>query len=85
MKLRALLAAAGRSRVAVRCPPLPAHAGTITIKGSDTMVILGQRWAEEYMKKNPEHGAAGDGRRLGHRHQRADQRHDRHLRSRRAR
>lgn len=23
---------------------------TITIKGSDTMVILGQRWAEEYMK-----------------------------------
>jgi phosphate transport system substrate-binding protein len=28
-------------------------AGTITVKGSDTMVILGQRWAEEYMKKNP--------------------------------
>lgn len=26
----------------------------ITIKGSDTMVILGQRWAEEYMKKHPE-------------------------------
>jgi phosphate transport system substrate-binding protein len=25
----------------------------ITIKGSDTMVILVQRWAEEYMKKNP--------------------------------
>ncbi|HEX7150559.1 MAG TPA: phosphate ABC transporter substrate-binding protein [Thermoanaerobaculia bacterium] len=25
----------------------------ITIKGSDTMVILGQRFAEEYMKKNP--------------------------------
>jgi phosphate transport system substrate-binding protein len=30
-----------------------AQAGTVTIKGSDTMVILGQRWAEEYMKKNP--------------------------------
>lgn len=30
----------------------PALAGTLTIKGSDTMVILGQRWAEEYMKKN---------------------------------
>lgn len=30
-----------------------AVAGGITIKGSDTMVILGQRWAEEYMKKNP--------------------------------
>ncbi len=25
----------------------------ITIKGSDTMVILGQRWAEVYMRKNP--------------------------------
>lgn len=25
----------------------------ITIKGSDTMVILGQRWAETYMKENP--------------------------------
>jgi len=26
---------------------------TITLKGSDTMVILGQRWAEAYMKLNP--------------------------------
>jgi phosphate transport system substrate-binding protein len=26
----------------------------ITIKGSDTLVRLGQRWAEEYMKLNPE-------------------------------
>ena len=26
---------------------------TITIKGSDTMVILGQRWAETYMQHNP--------------------------------
>ncbi len=25
----------------------------ITIKGSDTMVILGQRWAEEYMSRHP--------------------------------
>jgi len=25
----------------------------ITMKGSDTMVILGQRWAESYMQKNP--------------------------------
>lgn len=30
-----------------------ANAGTITMKGSDTMVRLGQRWAEEYMKKLP--------------------------------
>ena len=29
-----------------------ALAGSVTIKGSDTMVILGQRWAEEYMKKH---------------------------------
>ena len=27
-------------------------AGNITIKGSDTLVRLGQRWAEEYMKNN---------------------------------
>ncbi len=27
--------------------------GNITIKGSDTLVRLGQRWAEEYMKLNP--------------------------------
>ena len=30
-----------------------AKSKTITLKGSDTMVRLGQRWAEEYMKKNP--------------------------------
>ena len=34
-------------------PAYSASAGTITVKGSDTMVVLGQRWAEEYMKKNP--------------------------------
>ena len=27
--------------------------GTVTVKGSDTMVILGQRWAEAYMNANP--------------------------------
>lgn len=26
---------------------------SLTVKGSDTMVILGQRWAETYMKENP--------------------------------
>lgn len=30
-----------------------AQAGTITAKGSDTMVILAQKWAEVYMSKNP--------------------------------
>jgi phosphate transport system substrate-binding protein len=32
--------------------PALASAGTLAIKGSDTMVVLGQRWAEQYMKKN---------------------------------
>ncbi len=31
---------------------LYAQARNITIKGSDTMVILGQKWAEVYMQKN---------------------------------
>lgn len=26
---------------------------TVAVKGSDTMVILGQRWAERFMKENP--------------------------------
>src|SRR5512138_1020968 len=33
--------------------PVLASAGTVTVKGSDTMVILAQRWAEDYMKTNP--------------------------------
>jgi phosphate transport system substrate-binding protein len=34
--------------------PAPApEKTTLTLKGSDTMVILGQRWAEDYMKANP--------------------------------
>lgn len=28
-------------------------AKTITLKGSDTMLLLGQRWAEVYMERNP--------------------------------
>jgi phosphate transport system substrate-binding protein len=31
---------------------LAADAAPITVKGSDTMVVLGQRWAEEYMNKH---------------------------------
>lgn len=33
---------------------LTANAGNITVKGSDTMVILAQKWAEVYMGKHPE-------------------------------
>ena len=32
---------------------LLAEGTSITVKGSDTMVLLGQRWAEVYMKNNP--------------------------------
>ena len=38
-----------RRAAAVGAPPEGKH--TITIKGSDTMVILGGRWAESYMRK----------------------------------
>lgn len=31
-----------------------ANTNTITVKGSDTMVRLGQVWAEQYMKAHPE-------------------------------
>jgi len=31
-----------------------ASAGKITVKGSDTIVIMAQKWAEVYMAKNPE-------------------------------
>jgi phosphate transport system substrate-binding protein len=56
MKLRGLFAATliGLGLLlGLPATPAQAAAGTITIKGSDTMVILGQRWAEDYMKKNP--------------------------------
>jgi phosphate transport system substrate-binding protein len=55
MNLRSLFAAALIGGGLLSLPATSAHAaaGSITVKGSDTMVILGQRWAEEYMKKNP--------------------------------
>src|SRR5687768_4097825 len=30
------------------------HAANVTMKGSDTLVILAQKWAEVYMQKNPD-------------------------------
>ena len=44
-KITALVALAAASNFA--------HAGSITVKGSDTLVILAQKWAETYMAKNP--------------------------------
>jgi len=38
--------------LALAAAPFLASAA-LTVKGSDTMVILSQRWAEEYMKANP--------------------------------
>ena len=32
--------------------PVLGHAQGVTVKGSDTLVILAQRWAENYMKAN---------------------------------
>jgi phosphate transport system substrate-binding protein len=46
-----LVAACGGERRAAETPS--GNRNTVTIKGSDTMVILGQRFAEEYMKQNP--------------------------------
>ena len=38
---------------AVLVLPAVSSAGPLTVKGSDTMVILVQRWAEDFMKKHP--------------------------------
>ena len=50
------VAACGGGREQATTPagqPSSSSSRPITIKGSDTMVILGQRFAEEYMKLNP--------------------------------
>jgi phosphate transport system substrate-binding protein len=54
----ALLAVGALLGVAcTRVTPDPGSSGrdktSLTVKGSDTMVILGQRWAEDYMAVNP--------------------------------
>ena len=40
--------------VALAITTIPAWAGNITVKGSDTLVILAQKWAEIYMSGHPE-------------------------------
>ncbi len=39
--------------VAVTAVSATAYAGSITVKGSDTLVILAQKWAENYMGAHP--------------------------------
>jgi phosphate transport system substrate-binding protein len=53
-KTLATLAGIGLCLAAISAGSIPAAAQgqNISIKGSDTMVLLGQRWAETYMKKN---------------------------------
>ena len=34
--------------------PASFAANSITVKGSDTILVLGQRWAEDYMKQHPD-------------------------------
>jgi len=48
MKRKLLTLLAGAALIA------SAQAGNITVKGSDTLVILAQKWAETYMSKNSE-------------------------------
>ncbi len=50
MKKRITLTLAALAVVAMA---MAAQQRNITVKGSDTLVILGQRWAETYMQKNP--------------------------------
>jgi phosphate transport system substrate-binding protein len=47
------LACGGERRAAETSTSASPGRRALTIKGSDTMVILGQRFAEEYMKANP--------------------------------
>lgn len=51
MKLNRLLTCFGLALFTLLAVTRPALAGNITVKGSDTMVILGQKWAEVYMGK----------------------------------
>ena len=50
--IRAGVVAVSALLVGVYVPLAHAQSRSITVKGSDTMVILGQRWAETYMGKN---------------------------------
>jgi phosphate transport system substrate-binding protein len=51
-KLLSVLAVAGAMATTIAAGRPAAAAEPITVKGSDTMVVLGQRWAEEYMAKH---------------------------------
>jgi phosphate transport system substrate-binding protein len=50
--IRVVAAAVALHAALAGCAP-SRRSQAVTIKGSDTMVILGQRWAEEFMKAHP--------------------------------
>jgi len=53
---------------ALLAPALPLQAAdSIPIKGSDTMVILNQRWAEAYAKLGPESRRLATVKKVGYR------------------
>jgi len=54
MMSRTILAAAVLSMTALALGISVFAAQSITIKGSDTMLLLGQRWSEVFMAKNPD-------------------------------
>jgi len=53
MKLKTLLFWASLVLIIVLTCTFVMAGKSITLKGSDTMLLLGQRWAELYMQKNP--------------------------------
>ncbi|MFP4165033.1 MAG: phosphate ABC transporter substrate-binding protein [Chitinispirillaceae bacterium] len=52
--IKKVAAATALSVLFVSAVVFAAVSGSVTVKGSDTLVILAQRWAEEFMKKNPD-------------------------------
>jgi phosphate transport system substrate-binding protein len=53
MKTKTIVAVAGLSIAALALGISVLAAQSITLKGSDTMLLLGQRWSEVFMAKNP--------------------------------
>ena len=54
MKLKNQILARLSLLAAMLATAVSLQAGNITVKGSDTLVILAQKWAEVYMAKNPD-------------------------------
>lgn len=53
MKLKTIIFCTSLALVAILACSFAMAGKAITLKGSDTLLLLGQRWAELYMQKNP--------------------------------